>query len=308
MTETKTVSAELLQQIIDGCEGVTPGPWWSDSERSEGGSGSFDAYAVYGPERFGRPSSICDTHNAGEIALEQDDGRPWDEQGRKNMAHVGRLDPDTVKAMAELALSALASRHQEPVNEPAEWQEISTAPKDGSEIMLICATAYTPTAFEGWWDEGWKHYSRDGSHGEKFSGNGVTEWFPTHWRPKPEWLPLRAASIPKVEPSPSFPTVGEPVPAMPGEMDMLFAGLRRGASADNEMRLKRLEAIISSAQSSIQRAEALLGEYLAHNDEGPGLIDCIDNDGDRYTSQGLDNTVKATRSFLASLGEKPDAE
>lgn len=73
---------------------------------------------------------------------------------------------------------------------PTEWQDIESAPRDGSEVLLVCATAYTPTAFEGWWADGnWQHYSRDGDHGEKFSHNGIHAFFPTHWMPKPSFAP-----------------------------------------------------------------------------------------------------------------------
>jgi hypothetical protein len=91
-----------LSAIVEGLKGVTPGPWWADSERSEGGDGRFDAFAVYGPEqRYGRPSSICDTHNAGEIVIQHEhDTTPWDEQGRVNMDHIARCDPATMQSIA----------------------------------------------------------------------------------------------------------------------------------------------------------------------------------------------------------------
>lgn len=63
-----------------------------------------------------------------------------------------------------------------------DWQLISE--HDGSEesVLAICASAYTPTAFEAWFFDGkWWLYSRGG---EKQS-SGVTAWFPTHWMPKP---------------------------------------------------------------------------------------------------------------------------
>jgi hypothetical protein len=62
------------------------------------------------------------------------------------------------------------------------WQPIETAPRDGSDILLICNTAYTPEASIGWWSaDGWRHYSRPE---EKWHG-GVVKWFPTHWMPLP---------------------------------------------------------------------------------------------------------------------------
>jgi len=61
------------------------------------------------------------------------------------------------------------------------WPTIDSAPKDGSEIIAICASAYSPTAHETWWQDGWTHYSRPD---EKWHG-GVGKWFPTHWMPMP---------------------------------------------------------------------------------------------------------------------------
>lgn len=88
-----------IEELRKGLEGVTPGPWWSDSERGD----QFDAYAVYFEPKYldGKPSSICDTHNAGAIELEQEDGRPWDEQGRKNMAHIARCSPEVIRALLD---------------------------------------------------------------------------------------------------------------------------------------------------------------------------------------------------------------
>lgn len=45
---------------------------------------------------------------------------------------------------------------------------------------------------------------------------------------------------------------------------------------------------------------AALRTIIECNDEGPGLIDCIDNDGERYTSQGLDDAIKLGRQALES--------
>lgn len=66
------------------------------------------------------------------------------------------------------------------------WMPIESAPKDGSEVLLVCADAYTPEATSGWWlnwsgGEGWYHYSMPE---EKWPG-GMTRWFPTHWMPLP---------------------------------------------------------------------------------------------------------------------------
>jgi hypothetical protein len=62
------------------------------------------------------------------------------------------------------------------------WQPIETAPRDGTSILAICASAYSPVAGVTWWNEAWTHYSRPA---EKWHG-GVVKWFPTHWMPLPQ--------------------------------------------------------------------------------------------------------------------------
>ena len=44
----------------------------------------------------------------------------------------------------------------------------------------------------------------------------------------------------------------------------------------------------------------IIVHFLAAHDEGPGLIDCIDNDGERYTSQGLADTIERARAALSA--------
>ena len=69
----------------------------------------------------------------------------------------------------------------ERVSRSLEWRTIDSAPRDGTSILAICATAYSPKASMTWWHEGWTHYSRAS---EKWAG-GVGLWFPTHWMPPP---------------------------------------------------------------------------------------------------------------------------
>lgn len=74
-----------------------------------------------------------------------------------------------------------AARHSQPGAEGG-WQPIETHDGSDESVLAICATAYTPTAFEAWFFDGaWRLCSRGG---EKQS-SGVTKWFPTHWMPKP---------------------------------------------------------------------------------------------------------------------------
>lgn len=63
------------------------------------------------------------------------------------------------------------------------WRPLETAPKDGSSILGVAASAYSPRAFLMWWrGDVFVSYHRP----EKFVAGGVSECFPTHWRPLPD--------------------------------------------------------------------------------------------------------------------------
>lgn len=136
MTQSiEPVSGETIEEMLAGLDGVTPGPWWADSD----GGDEFRAYAVFGPhERYGKPSSICDTHNAGEVVLEQEDGKPWDEQGRKNLNHIARCDPDTMRSiLTELqSLRTLSAAHGEAVACMAAIDELRR--EEGDQVTILC--------------------------------------------------------------------------------------------------------------------------------------------------------------------------
>lgn len=57
------------------------------------------------------------------------------------------------------------------------------------------------------------------------------------------------------------------------------------------------EAQVAELTQKLERATALVAKFVRCNDEGPGLIDCIDNDGERYTSQFLSDTVREARAL-----------
>lgn len=80
MAENLTLTKEQLKAIIDGCEGVTPGPWCCGAK--------YVAQA--------------DSYNTvAQCELADYDSAKW----KKDAAHIARLDP--VKAMATLALQSL---------------------------------------------------------------------------------------------------------------------------------------------------------------------------------------------------------
>lgn len=104
----RTLTAEELQAIIDGCEGVTPGPW----DVTAGLVRSID----------------------GDVAIPIFESRdPWKKHRRistvmrqawHNRHHVSRCDPDTIKAMAT-ELQCLRSQSlstQQPMGEVTDDQ------------------------------------------------------------------------------------------------------------------------------------------------------------------------------------------
>lgn len=99
---SETLTTEQVEELLAGCEGATPGPW-----------GEGDKW-VFASPRDGNPSSAL------ENILRN-------EEAQANAAHIARLDPQTV---ASLATELLVLRKR------VEWQDISTAPKDGSVILV----------------------------------------------------------------------------------------------------------------------------------------------------------------------------
>lgn len=59
--------------------------------------------------------------------------------------------------------------------------------------------------------------------------------------------------------------------------------------------MRESSAALTAAYASLAAVEAIVAAFVRAHDEGPGLIDCIDNDGERYTSAGLDATIRAAR-------------
>lgn len=72
----------------------------------------------------------------------------------------------------------------------SQWQPISTAPKDGTPLLLFCAD-YAPAFFVGSWGrtdlpEGHEDYWAGWSWAEEILANHCAmEPEPTHWMPLP---------------------------------------------------------------------------------------------------------------------------
>lgn len=94
---------------------------------------------------------------------------------RRISLFVGNPDGDLVKTITSVAdyLSALSAQ----VQDVAEWQDISTAPRDGTTVLL-----YAPG-----WDSpktGWT-YGTDDWQDCPYSRSGDERYQPTHWMPVP---------------------------------------------------------------------------------------------------------------------------
>lgn len=67
--------------------------------------------------------------------------------------------------------------------------------------------------------------------------------------------------------------------------------------------LRTLAAQVAELTQKLERATALVAKFVRCNDEGPGLIDCIDNDGERYTSQFFSDTVREARALNSGASQ-----
>ena len=120
----KTLSDDEIRAIIDGLEGVTPGPW------EVGLAGDYPADTVMSydftpihSETWGAFVSVVTSIDGG--------GRVGtSEQGGKNALHIARCDPETIRALAERALRS-------PVHADEGVNPTHRHKKRGSEYVLI---------------------------------------------------------------------------------------------------------------------------------------------------------------------------
>jgi hypothetical protein len=144
-----------VREILNGCEGVTPGPW-----KFEG--------------------SIYENMGAGVRSIPDDRGfaQLWNsDHVALDAAHIAHCDPDTVRSLCTLALSAIALR--QPVG---AWRDPTSAPKDGTTVILHLGNT-TPAGLvaPGRWAE-----------------PGLWEIFPTGaWSTILGWMPLPALTKPE---------------------------------------------------------------------------------------------------------------
>ncbi len=79
------LSDEALKALIDGCEGVTPGPWE--------GSGTLVGIYIEGRREW---TLVAKTEKGREFPLEY----------RRNTSHIARCDPATIRALASEVLES----------------------------------------------------------------------------------------------------------------------------------------------------------------------------------------------------------
>lgn len=100
MTHPLPLSEERVREIKEGCEGVTPGPW-----KYERG---YKTDWVGVPKPDGR--SLEDVFFGVSIEDLRDD---VEKNTALRMAHIARLDPQTVSALCDLALTTLRANSGE---------------------------------------------------------------------------------------------------------------------------------------------------------------------------------------------------
>lgn len=93
-----------------------------------------------------------------------------------------------------------------------------------------------------------------------------------------------------------------PVATALADSDAKIAELREHSHQRAED-LRTLAAQVAELTQKLERATALVAKFVRCNDEGPGLIDCIDNDGERYTSQFLSDTVREARALNSGASQ-----
>jgi hypothetical protein len=185
-----------VREILDGCEGVQGGPWkldefacyvWAPSEKG-GDFPLMDEPGEHGRVVELRGWGYYTGNGHGALGLDPDEAK---RRQRLTGEHVAHCDPDTVRSLCTLALSAIASR------QPVEWQTIDTAPKIEDRFILIRFEhenyAYASPEDKHRWEEvcpaQWTNFNGGGWVWHGLAGN------PTHWRPLPASPALQSSPI-----------------------------------------------------------------------------------------------------------------
>jgi hypothetical protein len=154
---TEPLNNERLAEIRAGLVGCTPGPWMLEIETSEHVDESQEDRQ---PEVY-----VCSPDTCCDYTVVATMGRAEairHDRKSRDAAHIARLDPQTVSALLARLDKAEAG-----------WQPISTAPKDGTYVMLGIAGQDGPCM--GFWSERTNAWD-DGDYRSYMTGF-------THWRP-----------------------------------------------------------------------------------------------------------------------------
>ena len=99
---------ELIAEIKAGLKGVSPGPWQTDTEESDGcyASGEDDHEGYHTSallDAKGRKIADALNSDAGLIQEEhyEDDCYAWDEQAKRNFEHMANCSPDNIAAVLD---------------------------------------------------------------------------------------------------------------------------------------------------------------------------------------------------------------
>ena len=101
----------------------------------------------------------------------------WQEDQGYDGTRIGESRAEYEAAQIHLMLSAAKAIQAE--RDKSQWQDISTAPKDGTEIYVYCGPAWSGrgplvrTAWRGYWQN------------EFLNGGSPSNFVPTHWMPLP---------------------------------------------------------------------------------------------------------------------------
>ena len=104
----------------------------------------------------------------------------WPEDGRQaSLAHA-HYSREDYREFARAAIEAM----------PTPWQPISTAPRDGTPILIWVCGRFHEAVWEGEYGDNWERSEIDGAwqiRWAELNSYGVTpDEPPTHWAPRPE--------------------------------------------------------------------------------------------------------------------------
>lgn len=180
---TDIITDERLAEIRAGLMGTTPGPWVMEVETSEHVDESEEDRQ---PEVYVCSSDTCCDYTV-VATMGRAEAIRHDRKSR-DASHIARLDPQTVAA-----LLARLDKAEE------GWQDISTAPRDGTPVDLwarcydfvsrdsderrIYGEFRVPGAI--WFSGEWSN-----EDGNSLDLDGWSDLTFTHWRPVPAPPPI----------------------------------------------------------------------------------------------------------------------